>query len=428
MYYCVAMRGRYNQEGKVEQQLEPRWDGVTNTLTTVQKDNLIMEVGNLDREINMLGLLDMKGQEVVRRVYSVDGIAPTLTTSEGGHRQPKVPTNFVYGFKPKEWVEDELNGLTVNDFFCGGGGMGLGFKQAGWTIKGAWDFDKYAVQSYNHNIGDHVQQADISQMKGEDVPYADLWTYGFPCQDLSIAGEMKGLLEGERSKLFFEIMRLLGEVKDKPKLIMAENVQGLKKYLPVLEEEYKKAGYRMVYAFYNSKYHRVAQNRQRYFVLGIRNDLNIDFTFPEEDKTNVPRLLDFLDAEVDEKYYIDDLKSLKIIEELEQQLKVRQATKLGYDVAVEGDSINISHPNSETRRGRVGKQVAQTLLTGSEQVAVLPKFRVRKLTPREYARLQGFPEWYEQVVSDTQFYKQMGNAVTVNVAYDIAKALREVLK
>jgi DNA (cytosine-5)-methyltransferase 1 len=192
---------------------------------------------------------------------------------------------------------------------------------------------------------------------------------------------------------------------------------------------------------------------------------------------------------------------------------VRQATKKGYDIAVEGDSINISHPNSQTRRGRVGKQVAQTLLTGTEQVVVeapkiemiglldmkgnetvrrvydpeglsptlttsegghrqpkilegkatvignlgatnhggenvydpdgiapttkardykgpiktMDRYRIRKLTPREYARLQGFPESYEQIVSNSQFYKQMGNAVSVTVSHAIAKAIKEQL-
>lgn len=78
---------------------------------------------------------------------------------------------------------------TLNDFFCGCGGLGLGFQNAGFKIVGAWDFDKYAVATYRENVGDHVVQADIQKMCIEDVPKADVWAFGFPCQDLSVAGK-----------------------------------------------------------------------------------------------------------------------------------------------------------------------------------------------------------------------------------------------
>lgn len=82
----------------------------------------------------------------------------------------------------------------VNDFFCGCGGMGVWFLNAGYKIAGAWDFDKYAVQSYDHNVGHHVKQADIKEMTWQDVPFAHVWAFGFPCQDLSVAGKQAGLL------------------------------------------------------------------------------------------------------------------------------------------------------------------------------------------------------------------------------------------
>lgn len=482
--------------------------------------------------------------------------------------------------------------LRTNDFFCGAGGMGLGFKQAGFRLAGAWDFDKYAVESYGNNVSPKVKRADITQMTADEIPYADVWTFGFPCQDLSVAGKQAGMIKGQtRSGLFYEVMRLLEETNPnglwgKPKIIMAENVKGLKKYLPVLEEEYNAAGYKMYLSdqnngIFNSKYWGVPQNRERYFVVGVRKDIEKEFEFPVQQTGYIPRLSSVLETEVDEKYYIDDEKAKKIIEQAINGLKVKQATKKGYDIAVPGDSINLSHPNSETRRGRVGKQVAQTLMTTCEQVVVeenplgavhacitpdrvdkrqngrrakaeeeemftltaqdlygvvidnknsfgnpkifnddlhpsilathykeptltvigmldmkgqenirrvydtegiaptlttsegghrqpkiltigntnpsgngmngnvyhseglaptlttnkgegvktlLSNYRVRKLTPREYARLQGFPDSYEQVVSNTQFYKQMGNAVTVNVAQAIAEKIKEFLE
>ena len=113
---------------------------------------------------------------------------------------------------------------------------------------------------------------------------------------------------------------------------------------------------------------------------------------------------------------------------LEPKIRVKEATKQGYAEAEVGDSINLSHPNSKTRRGRVGKQIANTLLTGESQGVVEPDFRIRKLTPRECWRLQGFPDWAfdkaQEVNSNSQLYKQAGNSVTVNVIAAIAKELK----
>lgn len=480
MQKCFAMRGRYNEDGSTSQQVELRKDDVTSTLTGVQKDNMLLDGGGTG-----------------------------------------------------------LKQLRINDLFCGAGGMGIGFKQAGFETAGAWDFDKYAVQAYGHNVDPIVKRADITGMNWEDMPQADVWTYGFPCQDLSIAGAGRGLrftcgecqaeferkpddLEwwdscpncgGElkpssRSGLFFEVMRLLDETiqhnpEQLPKIIMAENVKKLAPYLPILKAEYKMRGYKMVYALYNSKFWGLAQNRERYFVIGVHESIEKEFTFPVQQEDYVPRLSAFLDSVVDEKYYIAEEKAAKIIEQAKEGLKVRQATKKGYDIAVEGDSVNLSHPNSKTRRGRVGKQVAQTLLTGQEQVvveglkdihaamtvdraekrqngrrakenekemytgninpsgrgmngnvihslaeqsqtlcardykgpsgaqpftlAMENHYRVRKLTEREYLRLQGFPEDFEIVCSASQTYKQAGNAVSVPVARAIAERVKMFL-
>ena len=113
---------------------------------------------------------------------------------------------------------------------------------------------------------------------------------------------------------------------------------------------------------------------------------------------------------------------------LEPKIRIKEATKQGYAEAEIGDSVNLSHPNSKTRRGRVGKQIANTLLTGESQGVVDPDFRIRKLTPRECWRLQGFPDWAfdkaQEVNSNSQLYKQAGNSVTVNVIEAIAKELK----
>lgn len=208
---------------------------------------------------------------------------------------------------------------TLNDFFCGCGGLGLGFQNAGFKIVGAWDFDKYAVATYRENVGDHVVQADIQKMHIEDVPKADVWAFGFPCQDLSVVGKQAGIkLEcadcgtvwevsaetyseenlcpgcggtnhraATRSGMFFEIMRLLAEARERepekvPKVLVAENVKALRKLLPVLEAEYGKAGYKCHAQLFNSKYWGVPQNRERYIVVGTLDSLPDTYTYPEE--------------------------------------------------------------------------------------------------------------------------------------------------
>lgn len=246
--------------------------------------------------------------------------------------------------------------LKVNDFFCGCGGVGVGFQKAGYEVVWACDYDKYAVQSYRHNVGDHVIQADIKTLTHKDIPKADVWAFGFPCQDLSVAGRQKGFIlkcescehEWEvnqtedvkcpecggtnykattRSAMFFEIMRLLEETEKNdpdalPQALLAENVKGLQKYIPILENEFAKRGYKAYIQLYNSKYWGVAQNRERYFIVGLRErGRETVFAFPREQHEYVPKLSEFLDDNVDEKYYIPDEKAQKIIQQALEKLQ-----------------------------------------------------------------------------------------------------------
>lgn len=258
--------------------------------------------------------------------------------------------------------------LKVNDFFCGCGGLGLAFQAAGYEIVGAWDFDKFAVETYRENVGDHVQKVDIKELHQADIPQADVWAFGFPCQDLSVAGKQKGMIlkcqdcgekieinpeeyTGEnicpkcggkdlraesQSGCFFEIMRLLEETERErenamPAVIIAENVRGLKPYLPVLCMEYERHGYTAHIQMFNSKYWGVPQNRERYAVIGTRNKLGLSFKFPEEQHEFVPKLSEFLEKDVPEKYYIPDEKAQTII-----QQALRRLESLGKCHAIHG--------------------------------------------------------------------------------------------
>ena len=337
---------------------------------------------------------------------------------------------------------------------------------------GAWDFDKYAVESYKHNLGEHVQQADITQMSVYDVPKAKGWLFGFPCQDISVAGKQAGMVRGQtRSGLFYEVMRLLhtmNESKDmigyeeqyekRPEWILAENVKAVSKFIGEIKREYEMVGYKLVDPqLYNSKYWGVPQGRERYFLLGIREDLDIDFKFTEQDLNNVPTLSSVLEEDVPESFYIADEKAQHIIDnaiELLKQdknilglldIKGMQSLRRVYNpngvsptlttcgggntqakVLVQqlAKKTGLLHPDGIGKTLRVGGKGSLSAKHNYEHI-LEPSFRVRRLTPREYARLQGFPDSYEQIVSNTQFYKQMGNAVTVNVSRAIAKAIRE---
>lgn len=446
---------------------------------------------------------------------------------------------------------------TLIDFFCGAGGMGIGFKQAGFRIIQALDIDKYAVESYRVNVGEHVRQMDIAQIPGPAKTYADVWSFGFPCQDLSVAGKQAGLFEGKRSGLFFEIMRLLQTTKEQlpqnmPKVIMAENVKGLKPYLSTLEEEYAKVGYRTYYTLFNSKYWGVPQSRERYFVVGIREDLPQTFQFPEQQTAFIPKLSSVLENEVADKYYIADEKAQKIIEQALKRLeslgsihpvltpdrlekrqngrRAKEEEEPMFTITAQ-DLHGVIIDNKQVDKGRLYVDSAPTLLSNdykepkqviemvNQEIAVaaeelqtvyldkdgaayccdanyfkgtspgdvgnarrtqiiepqishvkvltasynrndgikkeidiagtvtasdwrglnrnqdqnivaefIPSFRVRKLTPREYARLQGFPDSFQFVVSDTQLYKQFGNAVSVPVAKAIATNIKQYLE
>lgn len=247
--------------------------------------------------------------------------------------------------------------LKVNDFFCGAGGVGLGFMKAGYDVIWACDFDKYAVETYRHNVGDHVIQADIKNLTAEDIPNADVWAFGFPCQDLSVAGKQKGFRfackdcgeewsydsdehkdgiqcpkcggknyqAASRSGMFFEMMRLLDETADRkpedmPRALLAENVKGLKPYIPALEAELTKRGYTAHIQMFNSKYWGVPQSRERFFIVGLRDEVK-GFSFPKEQHESVPKLSSALETDVAEKYYIADEKAQTIIKQALEKLK-----------------------------------------------------------------------------------------------------------
>lgn len=320
------------------------------------------------------------------------------------------------------------------------------------------EIDKYAVKSFNAMHETNFEPQDICKWdKNIDV---DLIMHGSPCQDFSLAGKQAGGDEGSgtRSSLMYETIRIVEKLK--PKYVIWENVKNViskkhkhnfENYLNKMEE----LGYKNYWQVLNAKDYGIPQNRERVFTISIKNDINTDFEFPPKQELKL-KLKDMLEDKVDEKYYLSEnminylengkYNSAKVSNKLKQTgtgicptldtmqggnrqpfIKLNNGTKKGYKEAYDGDSVNLSYPNSKTRRGRVGEQVSQTLQCNDTMGVVNSDLRIRKLTPKECWRLMGFDdedfEKAEKVNSNTQLYKQAGNSIVVNVLMAIFKEL-----
>ena len=397
--------------------------------------------------------------------------------------------------------------VNVFSLFSGIGAFekALERKGIGYNLVNYCEFDKYASKSYSliHKVPETLNLGDITKVKIDELePYsADLITYGFPCQDISNAGKQRGFEhDGQltRSGLFFYAAAIIGRIQ--PKVAICENVKALtgKKFTKEFEtvlQTLEDMGYKNQWQVLNAKDYGIPQNRERVFIVSIRNDIDEKYTFPAPIKLEL-RLKDILEKEVDEKYYLSqraidgikmsgfsqkknqiqtgdvcgtllsrDYKDPKCVQvgqlygtEKESnpqagriysadglsptmdscsggnrmpKVLVKEATKKGYAEAQAYDSINLEQPNSKTRRGRVGKQVAQTLNTAPQQAVVESSLRIRKLTPKECFRLMGFDDadidvLIENGVSNTQLYKQAGNSIVVNVLEAIFDNLVDV--
>ena len=310
------------------------------------------------------------------------------------------------------------------DLFAGVGGIRLGMERAGHSCVGWVEWDKFARKSYIaiHKPDGEFTEKDINNVNSQELPKADCWCFGFPCQDISVAGKQGGFTNGKRSSLFFKVTGLIRELKeeDKPSYLFIENVKNLLSInkgwdFAKLLIEMDEIGYDVEWDVLDSA-EVVPQHRERIFIVGHLRGRRTRKVFPiirKGGKTDNG---------------ISPTLSTMQCGGQEPKVAVREATKIGYDVAKVGDSINFSQPNSKTRRGRVGHGVANTLTTGIEQATLTDDLKIRKLTPLETWRLQGFPDWAfdrarEAGLSDSQLYKQAGNSVTVPLMEFVAKRL-----
>lgn len=308
--------------------------------------------------------------------------------------------------------------MKTVSLFSGCGGMDLGFKEAGFDIIFANDFDKYAAESYRHNLGNHMVEGDLSKIHEFEIPAHDALIGGFPCQPFSMMGAKQGFLDDVRGTLFFEVARIIEH--HQPAVVVLENVRNLKNHdggntLRVILNTLDQLNYEVQYDVMNSSDFQVPQVRNRLFIICIRKDIanrmKKPFVFPDKQPLN-KTLQDILETNVDPKYYL----SHKILPTILSHGSGGYYSKSEIDLTV---ARPLTATMAKMHRANQDNYVTQPSLAAEEA----GKTNVRRLTPRECARLQGFPESFEIVVSDAQAYKQFGNAVTVNVAAAIAKNL-----
>jgi len=387
------------------------------------------------------------------------------------------------------------------DLFSGIGGFHLGFEKAGYKVKSYFsEVDKHAIAVYKQQFKNSEYVGSVIDIKGDQLPRIDLITFGSPCQDFSLAGKRKGM-DGERSSLILEAIRLIGECR--PGVFIWENVKGTfssnsgEDFAAILQAFANIGGYRLEWQLLNTSWF-LPQNRERIYLVGYstKPGRNWRGVFPigednrDDNKKRIKVVGDRGTGGQQGLIYGDDgiapcvnSSTYKDPMMIKENIKIKSATKQGYEIAEEGDSINLSNPNSETRRGRIGKRKAQTLETSCNQAVVQPNYsnkalnetiaksnlkegevkaldlynrsardecptltdpthnstrlhdgyRIRRLTPIECERLQGFSDNHTEYgnydgevkkISNTQRYKQCGNAVTVDVVQSIAEKIK----
>ena len=363
--------------------------------------------------------------------------------------------------------------LTFLDFFSGVGGFRRGMELAGHTCLGHCEIDKYANMSYTEIHEPKEGEwfgTDIRRANADELPRADVWCFGFPCQDISVAGKQLGF-KGQRSSLFFTVTRLIRDTKeeDRPKYLFIENVKNLLSvnggcdFLKLLIE-LDEIGYDAEWQVLNSKNFGVPQNRERVFIIGHLRGGSGRKVFPIGGNCTTITSKDIAcaDYRYDEGLRIrkkGDSPCLKAnMHKMISDGDLSNAIYVVGNVHPSGKGMNgqvydsqglsptlttnkgegpkvlvracITPDRIEKRQnGRRFKEVGEPMftLTAQDRHGVLINKKIRKLTPRECWRLQGWKdedfEKAAKVCSDNQLYKQAGNGVTVPVIYEIAKRL-----
>ena len=321
----------------------------------------------------------------------------------------------------KDLVRKTKHGLKTIDLFAGVGGIRMGFEKAGFKTVFANDFEPQCKNTYDLNFKDSkLVVEDIRKIGIDDLPNFDFLLGGFPCQPFSIAGYRQGFEdEKNRGNLFFDIVRIIKARN--PEGFLLENVKNLKSHdggntFKVIEETLKGLGYSVKSKVLNSmEYGNIPQNRERIYIVGFKNKNYSDkFEFPSLVKLTT-KITDLLEKKVDKKYYYNGKPLFE---------------KLKKDVKNEGVVYQWRRQYVRENKSGVCPTLTANMGTGGHNVPIIKdKNGIRKLTPLECFRIQGFPESYIlPKISDSALYKQAGNSVSVPVVEAVAKQMMKAMK
>lgn len=344
------------------------------------------------------------------------------------------------------WENDENSDNATKpkaiSLFSGCGGMDLGFEQAGFKIVWANDFDSDAQSVYSLNIG-KIDKRNILDVDEKDIPDGDILIAGFPCQPFSNAGSRKGVHDS-RGLLYKECLRIIE--KKMPKVIVFENVKGLlsTKYIDgrnladVIVEDLSNmsdVGYHVVYQIVNAADYGVPQNRYRVFFIGIRKDLEKKFIFPtalDKKKLTLRHVLKIPKKALN---HIDWALSPQALEMISYIPEGGSWKDVPYEhlaprfKKIRDDMKRYHSPNFYRRFSR--DEICGTITASAqpENCGIIHPTENRRYTVREVARIQTFPDDFKFITETpkniTAMYKVIGNAVPVNLAYNIGKAIME---
>ncbi len=316
------------------------------------------------------------------------------------------------------------NNLTFIDLFAGIGGTRLAFENAGGKCVFSSEWNKYAKQTYSANFGEEPED-DITKIRASDIPDHDILVGGFPCQPFSIAGVSKkrslnrpdGFEDETQGTLFFDIVRILK--KKRPKAFLLENVKNLashddgRTFKTILRTLQRHLNYDIHYKVIDAS-SVVPQHRERIFIVGFKE--RTDFRFPEILETR-PNLNEILEKKPDRKYTLTD----GVWKALQRHAKKSKERGNGF-------GYGIIDPFAEPKK--ITRTLSARYYKDGSEILIKQKRNKnpRRLTPRECARLMGFSDTFKIVVSDTQAYRQFGNALVVPLVTDIAKTVVKCLR
>ena len=307
--------------------------------------------------------------------------------------------------------------LRVIDLFAGIGGIRIGFEQAfknNIDVVFSSEIDENAKKTYALNFNE-VPYGDITQIDEKDIPRHDIILAGFPCQAFSVAGYRKGF-EDTRGTLFFDVARIAKY--HKPKILFLENVKGFVNHdngntFKTVKKTLEDMGYNVFYDVLNSKDYGVPQNRERIYIIAFL-DNGVKFEFPKKISLN-KKIKDCLISGIDEKYYYNDKPLYERIKD---------------DVTNENSIYQWRRQYVRENKSNVCPTLTANMGTGGHNVPIVKDNNgIRKLTPRECANFQGFPNNYKlpNDMADSHMYKQFGNSVSINVIAEIAKNISKGL-